>query len=68
MTDLLAAFLRAQLEHRDQIQSRRREIWEAYSRELTPWAEANGLQPRDGILMLRGCLILLGFVYEGRDL
>ena len=41
-SDLLAAFLRAQLEHRDQIQSRRREIWENYSRELTSWAEANG--------------------------
>src|ERR1043166_4038964 len=26
-SDLLAAFLRAQLEHRDQIQSRRRQIW-----------------------------------------
>ena len=29
-SDLLAAFLRAQLEHRDQIQSRRRQIWETY--------------------------------------
>jgi len=43
-SDLLAAFLRAQLEHRDQIQARRREIWEAYSRELAPWAEANGVR------------------------
>jgi dTDP-4-amino-4,6-dideoxygalactose transaminase len=41
-SDLLAAFLRAQLEHRDQIQSRRRQIWEAYSRELASWAKANG--------------------------
>jgi len=41
---LLAAFLRAQLEHRDQIQSRRREIWETYSRDLSSWAEANGVQ------------------------
>ena len=40
--DLLAAFLRAQLEHRDQIQSMRRQIWEIYARELASWAEANG--------------------------
>jgi len=43
-SDLLAAFLRAQLEHRDQIQSKRRQIWEAYSRELGSWAEANGVR------------------------
>jgi dTDP-4-amino-4,6-dideoxygalactose transaminase len=43
-SDLLAAFLRAQLEHRDQIQSRRRQIWEAYSRELASWAEANDVR------------------------
>jgi dTDP-4-amino-4,6-dideoxygalactose transaminase len=43
-SDLLAAFLRAQLEHRDQIQSSRREIWETYSRELASWAEANGVR------------------------
>src|SRR5207245_2348120 len=43
-SDLLAAFLQAQLEHRDQIQSRRREIWEAYSRELASWAEATGVR------------------------
>ena len=41
-SDLLAAFLRAQLEHRDQIQSMRREIWENYARELASWAETNG--------------------------
>jgi len=40
-SDLLAAFLRAQLEHRDQIQSRRQQIWETYARELGAWAEAN---------------------------
>ena len=40
--DLLAAFLRAQLEHRDQIQSMRRAIWENYARELVSWAEMNG--------------------------
>jgi dTDP-4-amino-4,6-dideoxygalactose transaminase len=42
--DLLAAFLRAQLEHRDQIQSMRRQIWEGYARELASWAEANGVR------------------------
>ena len=42
--DLLAAFLRAQLEHRDQIQSMRRQIWEVYARELASWAEANGIR------------------------
>ena len=41
-SDLLAAFLRAQLEHRDQIQSMRRQIWENYARELASWAEING--------------------------
>jgi dTDP-4-amino-4,6-dideoxygalactose transaminase len=41
-SDLLAAFLRAQLEHRDQIQSMRREVWENYARELASWAETNG--------------------------
>ena len=43
-SDLLAAFLRAQLEHRDQIQSMRRQIWEIYARELASWAEANGVR------------------------
>ena len=42
--DVLAAFLRAQLEHRDQIQSMRRQIWEVYARELASWAEANGIR------------------------
>ena len=41
-SDLLAAFLRAQLEHRDQIQSMRREVWENYARELASWTETNG--------------------------
>ncbi|MFL6499458.1 MAG: dTDP-4-amino-4,6-dideoxygalactose transaminase [Candidatus Udaeobacter sp.] len=43
-SDLLAAFLRAQLEHRDQIQARRRQIWETYARELAAWADANGVR------------------------
>ena len=42
--DLLAAFLCAQLEHRDQIQSMRRKIWETYARELASWAKANGVR------------------------
>jgi dTDP-4-amino-4,6-dideoxygalactose transaminase len=41
-SDLLAAFLRAQLEHRNQIQSMRRQIWETYARELVSWSETNG--------------------------
>jgi dTDP-4-amino-4,6-dideoxygalactose transaminase len=40
-SDLLAAFLRAQLEQRDQIQSMRRQIWETYAQELASWAETN---------------------------
>ena len=40
-SDLLAAFLRAQLEHRDQIQSARRKVWEIYLRELSDWALEN---------------------------
>jgi dTDP-4-amino-4,6-dideoxygalactose transaminase len=40
-SELLAAFLRAQLEHRDQIQDSRRRIWENYTRELATWAERN---------------------------
>jgi dTDP-4-amino-4,6-dideoxygalactose transaminase len=41
-SDLLAAFLLAQLENRDQIQSMRRALWENYARELAAWAETNG--------------------------
>ena len=43
-SDLLAAFLRAQLERRDQIQSMRRQIWDNYARELASWAKANGVR------------------------
>jgi dTDP-4-amino-4,6-dideoxygalactose transaminase len=43
-SDLLAAFLRAQLEHRDQIQSMRRKIWETYALELPSWAKTNGVR------------------------
>ena len=37
-SDLLAAFLLAQLEARDRIQARRRVLWERYRRELGEWA------------------------------
>ena len=40
-SDLLAAFLRAQLEHRDQIQAARRKVWETYLHELSDWALEN---------------------------
>jgi dTDP-4-amino-4,6-dideoxygalactose transaminase len=43
-SDLLAAFLRAQLEHQEQIQSARRRLWENYKRELNGWAADNGAQ------------------------
>ena len=40
-SDILAAFLYAQLEARDQIQVRRRQIWETYYDELQDWAFEN---------------------------
>jgi len=43
-SDMLAAFLMAQLEERDQIQSNRRKIWETYYKELEGWAEENSVQ------------------------
>jgi dTDP-4-amino-4,6-dideoxygalactose transaminase len=43
-SDLLAAFLRAQLEHREQIQSMRRQIWETYACELASWAKTNAVR------------------------
>lgn len=42
-SDLLAAFLLAQLEEREQIQARRRQIWETYYTELGAWAEENNV-------------------------
>ena len=41
-SDLLAAFLLAQLEAREQIQARRRRIWERYREGLADWASARG--------------------------
>ena len=43
-SDLLAAVLRAQLEHREQIQEMRRRIWETYAAELAAWAKTNGVR------------------------
>jgi dTDP-4-amino-4,6-dideoxygalactose transaminase len=41
-SDLLAAFLLAQLESREAIQAARSAIWRRYYEELQPWAEARG--------------------------
>ncbi len=43
-SDMLAAFLLAQLEEREQIQTKRKHIWETYYRELEAWAEKNQVQ------------------------
>ena len=43
-SDMLAAFLLAQLEEREQIQSSRQRIWETYYKELSTWAEENSVQ------------------------
>ncbi|MBI4364931.1 MAG: DegT/DnrJ/EryC1/StrS family aminotransferase, partial [Candidatus Latescibacteria bacterium] len=43
-SDLLAAVLLAQLEAREEIQTRRRRIWECYARELRDWALGHGVQ------------------------
>lgn len=42
-SDVLAAFLYAQLEARDCIQSKRRRIWEQYDEGLKEWAEKTGV-------------------------
>lgn len=41
-SDLLAAFLLAQLEARETIQRRRADIWNRYARELASWARSIG--------------------------
>jgi dTDP-4-amino-4,6-dideoxygalactose transaminase len=41
-SDLLAAFLLAQLEARDQIQSKRKKVWHRYADYLTAWGAAHG--------------------------
>ncbi|MBI2441554.1 MAG: dTDP-4-amino-4,6-dideoxygalactose transaminase [Lentisphaerae bacterium] len=42
-SDLLAAFLLAQLEARDFIQAQRRRIWEVYAAELLDWARQHSV-------------------------
>jgi dTDP-4-amino-4,6-dideoxygalactose transaminase len=44
-SDLLAAFLLAQFEAHQEIQSRRQKIWETYSEQLKGWAERTGGRP-----------------------
>ncbi len=43
-SDLLAAFLLAQLEERDEIQQRRRRIWEKYRDRLSAWASGHNVR------------------------
>lgn len=43
MSDLLAAFLLAQLEARDEILARRRRVWDAYAAGLREWAAENSV-------------------------
>jgi dTDP-4-amino-4,6-dideoxygalactose transaminase len=43
-SDILAAFLFAQFEARDEIQSRRKGIWEYYNANLLEWAAEHGVQ------------------------
>jgi dTDP-4-amino-4,6-dideoxygalactose transaminase len=43
-SEITAAFLYAQLESLDEIQERRRHIWERYYRELEGWAESRNVQ------------------------
>ena len=42
MSDLLAAFLNAQLDNAQTIQARRREIWETYAHEFSDWSQMVG--------------------------
>jgi dTDP-4-amino-4,6-dideoxygalactose transaminase len=43
-SDVLAAFLFAQLEKREEIQSRRRSVWSHYNKQLQQWAGRNGVR------------------------
>jgi dTDP-4-amino-4,6-dideoxygalactose transaminase len=44
VSDVLAAFLFGQLEQYEQIQQRRKKIWETYDSELKPWASKTGIR------------------------
>ncbi len=43
-SDILAAFLYAQLEVRDQIQAKRQQVWQYYNKHLQGWAQEHGVQ------------------------
>lgn len=43
-SDILAAFLFAQLEQREKIQVRRRQVWEIYEAGLKDWADSHGVR------------------------
>lgn len=43
-SDMLAAYLYAQLEARALIQHKRQSLWETYAEQLRPWAETHGIQ------------------------
>ncbi len=43
ISDMLAAYLFAQLEAYDSVQGKRRQQWEHYHANLAPWAERNGV-------------------------
>jgi dTDP-4-amino-4,6-dideoxygalactose transaminase len=43
-SDLLAAFLYAQLEAREQIQAKRKKVWQGYANQLRDWAAAHRVQ------------------------
>ncbi len=43
-SEVIAAFLYAQLETREQIQARRREVWDMYHAALGDWAERHGVR------------------------
>ncbi len=43
-SDMLAAYLYAQLEVRDQIQAKRRQVWEYYHKHLQDWVQENGIR------------------------
>jgi dTDP-4-amino-4,6-dideoxygalactose transaminase len=44
MSDVLAAFLYGQLEQWENIQAKRRAIWEKYDQQLGEWAAVNGIR------------------------
>lgn len=43
-SDMLAAYLLGQLEKAEQIQSKRRRVWEHYAEALAPWCERQGVR------------------------